>query len=54
MNVNAVEFLLDLHDYFSNALLTYSTDYFGKEPKPGYTEQWDATRPEDRYHQQAD
>ena len=44
MTVNAVEFLLDLHDYFSNVLLTYSTDYFCKEPKTGYTDQWDTTK----------
>ena len=44
MNVNTVEFLLDLHDWFSNVLLTYSTDYFCKEAKPGYVDQWDTTK----------
>jgi len=44
MKVNTVEFLLDLHDYFSNVLLTYSADYFCKEPKEGYTDQWDTTK----------
>ena len=42
--MNTVEFLLDLHDYFSNTLLTYSADYFCKEPKEGYTDQWDTTK----------
>ena len=44
MTVNIVEFLLDLHDYFSNTLLTYSSDYLCKEAKPGYTDQWDTTK----------
>jgi len=30
--------------YFSNVLLTYSTDYFCKEARPGYTDQWDTTK----------
>jgi len=44
MKVNTVDFLLDLHDYFSNVLLTYSADYLCKEPKEGYTDQWDTTK----------
>jgi len=44
MEINTVEFLLDLHDFFSNALLTYSTDYFCKEPREGYADQWDTTK----------
>ena len=44
MKVNTVDFLLDLHDYFSNVLLTYSADYFCKEAREGYGEQWDATK----------
>ena len=44
MKVNTVEFLLDLHDYFSNVLLTYSADYLCKEAKPNYTDQWDTTK----------
>ena len=44
MTVNTIEFLLDLHDYFSNVLLTYSADYFCKEPKPNYTTEWDMTK----------
>ena len=44
MKVNTVDFLLDLHDYFSNVLLTYGTDYLCKEPKPGYEEQFDTTK----------
>jgi hypothetical protein len=39
-----VDFLLDLHDFFSNILLGFSTDYFCKEPKPGYEEQFDTTK----------
>jgi len=44
MKVNTVEFLLDLHDYFSNVLFTYSTDYFCKAARPGYEEQFDTTK----------
>jgi len=44
MTVNIIEFLLDLHDYFSNVLLTYSADYFCKEPKPQYAIEWDITK----------
>ena len=44
MKINTIDFLLDLNDYFSNVLLTYSTDYFCKEPKEGYTDQWDTTK----------
>ena len=44
MKVNTVEFLMDLHDYFSNVLLTYSNDYLCKKPKEGYSDQWDTTK----------
>jgi len=44
MKVNTVDFLLDLHDYFSNVLLTYGADYLCKEPKEGYTDQYDTTK----------
>jgi len=44
MKVNTVEFLLDLHDYFSNVLLTYSADYLCKEARSGYTDQFDTTK----------